>query len=228
MSERKPITTAKHSPAPQYWDRACRELTERDPVLAQLIESHRDDTLRGSGNAFRTLINAIVGQQISVAAAGGIWKRLVAAFPGLSSDALAGADTGELRAAGLSWRKAEYIKGIAQAFSAGRIDDTAWHEWGDDEIREQLTGLRGIGRWTADMVLIFHMQRPDVLPLGDIGLINAAADLYGWSIGSATSTAARLRALRERVSTQAERWRPWRTVATWYIWRDLDAEPVIY
>lgn len=207
---------------PTYWSQACRELSARDEVLAHLIRTHRADVLRGSGDAFRTLVNAIVGQQISVAAAAGIWGRLTSVHPTLDPEILQDAPVDSLREIGLSSRKAEYVRGVATAFAAGTVDDSAWDDMDDDEIRTELTALRGIGPWTAEMILIFHLRRPDVLPLGDIGLLNAAARLYGWDGTDALSER------REALASHAERWRPWRTVATWFIWRDLDAEPVIY
>ncbi|MFW5690151.1 MAG: DNA-3-methyladenine glycosylase family protein [Spirochaetota bacterium] len=209
-------------PPPPYWERACAELSEADATLAALIAEHQTDVLHGSGDAFRTLVNAIVGQQISVAAAAGIWGRLTAAYPELDPRSLASAQVEDLRSVGLSGPKAEYVRGVAHAFAEGRVDAASWHTRADEEIRAELTALRGVGPWTADMLLIFHARRPDVLPLGDIGLVNAAARLYGWEHADALS------ARRERLADHAERWRPWRTVATWFIWRDLDAEPVIY
>ncbi len=203
---------------PPYWDEACRELSRRDPTIGRLIETHRADVLRGSGDAFQTLLNAIVGQQISVAAAAGIWQRLRAAFPRLTPVSIAAADPAQLRAIGLSRRKVEYVHGVARAFIDGALDAAGWATMADDDVRDELVALRGIGPWTAEMMLIFHLQRPDVLPLGDIGLVNAAARLYAWNGGPP----------KERLLRHAELWRPWRTVATWYIWRDLDAEPVVY
>lgn len=250
--------------APPYWDRACRELAARDPVLQRLIEAHRHEVLRGSGDGFRTLLNAVIGQQISVAAAAGIRRRFLEAFPGLDaarlpgaeaaapaggdsvvlSEAIAEAEEDTLRRIGLSRRKTEYVRGIAAAFACGDLDPKRWPGLSDDEVRHRLTQLRGVGPWTADMVLIFHERRPDVLPLGDIGLVNAAARLYAWDEeapgeaqpGSNRGDAGRASASRtdvlhwkrERLRAHAELWRPWRTVATWYIWRDLDVEPVIY
>ena len=207
---------------PSYWHRACRELASADEILARLISTHGDEVLRGSGSAFRTLVNAIVGQQISVAAAAGIWERLTNAYPSLEATSLMDATVETLRKLGLSGRKAEYIQGVAAAFAAGKIDESRWEEMTDEEIHDELVALRGVGPWTAEMVLIFHARRPDILPLGDIGLVNAAARLYSWN--ESTSLADR----RERLARHAERWRPWRTVATWFIWRDLDADPVIY
>ncbi len=219
MGDGKGSRRASTTSAPPYWRRACDELGSRDGVLRRLIAAHQGDVLRGSGDAFRTLANAIVGQQISVAAAAGIWRRLLCAYPNLSPAALADANHDELRAAGLSARKAEYLQSIAAAFLDGRTGESVWSSLDDEELRRHLTTFRGIGPWTADMVLIFHARRPDVLPLGDLGLVNAAARLYGWDGDPSRA---------DRLREHAERWRPWRTVATWFIWRDLDAEPVIY
>jgi DNA-3-methyladenine glycosylase II len=210
-----------HEP-PEYWEQACRELSAADEVLARLVSTHNDEVLHGSGDAFRTLVNAIVGQQISVAAADGIWGRLSGAYPSLDPESLADASPDTLRGLGLSRRKAEYIRGVAAAVVSGELDDARWDEMTDDAVRDELVALRGVGPWTAEMVLIFHARRPDILPLGDIGLVNAAARLYGWD---ALTTAVER---RDALARHAERWRPWRTVATWFIWRDLDAEPVIY
>ena len=207
---------------PPYWRTACAELSDRDMVLARLIATHRDEVLSGSGNGLRTLLNAIVGQQISVAAAARIWGRLASAYPTLDPKALARAPTERLREFGLSFRKAEYVRGIASAVAQGRINPESWHERSEEEVRAELTAQRGVGPWTAEMVLIFHARRPDILPLGDVGLVNAAARLYDWEHLET------LRERRERLARYAEGWRPWRTVATWFIWRDLDAEPVVY
>ncbi|MFW6291575.1 MAG: DNA-3-methyladenine glycosylase family protein [Spirochaetota bacterium] len=214
-----------HTPIapPPYWQDACRDLARRDPVIARLIREHPGEAVRGSGDPFRTLLNAIVGQQISVAAADGIWARLLEAFPRFTPRTIAAAEPARLREVGLSARKAEYAVGAATAFSDGRVDPGRWPGMSDDELRSELTALRGVGPWTADMMLIFSAHRPDVLPLGDIGLLNAAARLYGWT-GDATTAAEKRRRLREH----AETWQPWRTVGTWYVWCDLDEETVIY
>lgn len=204
------------------WDAACRELAQVDPVLSHLIEVHRSDRLRGSGNAFQTLVNAIVGQQISVAAADHIWRRLRNLRPTLSPENILTCTPEELRGVGLSRRKADYVRGIAEACSTGRIEPSRWESMDDSAVRHELTSLRGVGPWTAHMVLIFFLHRPDILPLEDIGLVNGASRRYGWDMD---------KPLRERAATlhaHAECWRPWRTVATWYIWRDIDADPVIY
>lgn len=214
----------------EWWNRACEQLSVRDPIMARLIRDHRGDSLRGSGDAFQTLLNAVVGQQISVAAASSIWRRLNEKFPRPGPASIAAADDAVLRSVGLSMQKVAYVRGIARAFVSGAVDPAAWAQMSDEEVHDELTGLRGVGPWTADMMLIFHLHRPDVLPLGDLGLLNAAARLYGWNGADETNSAPRIRlaGARQRLRDHAERWRPWRTVATWFVWRDLDAEPVVY
>lgn len=205
-----------------YWDEASSALGARDRVLAGLIERHAGARLSGSGDAFTTLANAIVGQQISVPAAAGIWRRLSARYPRMRPADIQGAGLDELRACGLSGRKAEYLRGVASAFLRDDYSPESFDRLSDDEVRARLCALRGVGPWTAEMFMIFHLHRPDVLPLGDIGLHRAARCLYGWPGEEAGP------AIRARLSELGESWRPWRTVAVWYLWRDLDVEPVVY
>jgi DNA-3-methyladenine glycosylase II len=208
--------------AADYWDEASSALGGRDSLLAGLIVRHRGARLSGSGDAFTTLANAIVGQQISVAAASGIWGRLSLLCPGMRPQDIASAGTGELRSCGLSGRKVEYLQGIAKVFLRDDYSPASFDVLTDDEVRARLCALRGVGPWTAEMFLIFHLHRPDVLPVGDIGLQRAASRLYGWPAGESSA------ATRGRLSVLGESWRPWRTVAVWYLWRDLDVEPVVY
>lgn len=205
-----------------YWDEATTDLAARDDVIATLVRRHAGQRLSGSGDAFTTLVNSIVGQQISVAAAEGIWKRVVAKFPVMEPTPLAAALPDDLRSCGLSARKVEYIQGIAQAFLDGDWSPASFDALDDDGVRKRLCALRGIGPWTAEMFLIFHLHRPDVLPLGDVGLQRSAQKLYGWPADEPEKM------VRERLVGQSGAWRPWCTVAVWYLWRDLDAEPVVY
>jgi len=205
-----------------YWETAVGELSARDPVLAGVIARYGDERLSGNGDPFRTLANAIVGQQISATVAARIWQRLTAAFPDLSPAAVAAAPESRLWACGLSRRKVEYLYGIAQAVQNGSLDLAALAVADDETVRKMLVAIRGIGPWTAEMFLIFHLHRPDVLPLGDVGLLRGCKRLYRWPKEEA------IRTLRERTAALGETWRPWRTVATWYVWRDLDATPVVY
>jgi DNA-3-methyladenine glycosylase II len=202
--------------APAYWFDATAALAANDPVLAPLIAQHRALELGSRGDAFQTLARAIVGQQISVKAAQSVWTRFLAAVGVMAPDAVVAADPLALRAAGLSVRKAEYVQDLARHFASGAIDAASWPQLDDEAIIAQLTEVRGIGRWTAEMYLIFNLARPDVLPLADLGLQRALQLHYG-----------RGRPLGpRRLRTVTRAWAPWRSVATWYMWRSLEAVPV--
>ena len=203
---------------PDYWRQAVRELSRRDAVLAQLVKRYPGVALVSRGAPFSTLVRSIVGQQISVKAADSVWARVSAAMPDLTPGAVLALSVEDLRACGLSARKVEYIVDLAGHFVAGRIRVDAWPARDDAEIIAELTDVRGIGEWTAQMSLIFNLLRPDVLPLDDIGLQKAAATLYF----------AGQRPSRRQLAELGERWRPWRSVATWYLWRSLDPLPVEY
>jgi len=200
---------------PDYWQEATQTLASRDPVLAPLITRHRPFQLGARGDAFQTLARAIVGQQISVKAAQSVWERLVACVGRMQPKHVLRVDVDNLRAAGLSQRKAEYVRDLAQHFAAGAIDVSSWPQTDDEAIIEQLVEVRGIGRWTAEMYLIFHLGRPNVLPLADLGL-QRGLDL-NYNRGKPIS-ARKLRAV-----TRA--WSPWCSVGTWYMWRSLEKVP---
>ena len=174
--------------------------------------------LASRGDPFQTLARSIVGQQISVKAAQSVWNRLVAAAPGMQAPAILGLELAALRACGLSERKASYIWDLAAQFAEGRLRPASWGEMSDAEVIADLVRVRGIGRWTAEMFLIFNLLRPDVLPLDDLGLQRAVGLSYrrGRAVSAATL---------ERI---ARAWQPWRSVATWYLWRSLDPVPVEY
>jgi DNA-3-methyladenine glycosylase II len=185
--------------------------------MARLIKAHPGSVLRSRGNAFETLLRAIVGQQISVRAADAVWARLATATPIRPAD-LADLTVDRLRACGLSRMKAEYTIDLAGHFVEGRIRPQRWARMQDDAIVRELTDVRGIGRWTAEMFLIFHLLRPNVWPVDDLGLLKALRLHYG-AAENLTARAA---------SAWGEQWQPWRTVATWYLWRSLDPYPVEY
>jgi DNA-3-methyladenine glycosylase II len=203
---------------PSYWPRATRELAAADAVMGQLIERHDPFVVGSRGDAFSTLARAIVGQQLSVKAAQSVWTRLRAEMGGMNPGALLGVPSERLRACGLSGAKVSYLRDLAARFETNALDVAAWAALDDDAVIRALTEVKGIGRWTAEMFLIFHMARPDVLPLDDIGLQRAMRLAY--NRGRALS-AARIR----RLGTS---WSPWRSVATWYLWRSLDPIPVQY
>jgi DNA-3-methyladenine glycosylase II len=205
------------STRPGYWLRASRELARRDPVMAGFGRRFRGMALRGRDDPFGTLARAIVGQQISVKAADTVWARLSAAVGQVSPDTIAAA-AGGLAGCGLSNRKTEYLADLAAHFRDGRLAAGRWSDMDDEAVIADLTRVRGIGRWTAEMFLIFNLCRPDVLPADDIGLARAAATHY--FAGSMPA--------RPALLVLGERWRPWRSVATWYLWRSLDPVPVEY
>jgi DNA-3-methyladenine glycosylase II len=209
---------------PHFWDQATRTLAARDHILRRLIASFPDIHLTRRGDAFTTLARAIVGQQISVKAAQTIWERLVKATGGggspLRLDPLRVGRTQRrtLRRVGLSERKAEYIRDLARHFVSGKLDPATWSAQDDEALIAALTDVKGIGRWTAEMFLMFHELRADVLPVDDIGLQKAIGVHY---LQGARPTIAAMREL-------AIGWQPYRSVATWYLWRSLDPVPVEY
>lgn len=207
------------SARPNYWPTACAALSQGDPCMAGLIHRYGGG-LESRGEPFVTLARSIVGQQISVKAADTIWQRVVAALGGTLPDpqGLLAAGTAGLAGAGLSRRKTEYLLDLAGHFASGRVSPLAWPAMSDEAVIGELTDIRGIGRWTAEMFLIFNLLRADVFPLADIGLQKAVALHYRDGV---RPTPAELAAL-------GETWRPWRTVATWYLWRSLDPLPVAY
>jgi DNA-3-methyladenine glycosylase II len=204
--------------APEYWLRAKRALAKADPVLAGIIRSHPRIHLRPRGEPFLTLARAIVGQQISVKAAQSVWDRFVACVGEVTPEKVLLRERPLLRACGLSDRKTEYIADLAQHFADGAIHVHRWPGMGDEEIIAELVAVRGIGRWTAEMFLIFNLMRPDVLPLDDLGLQRAISLHYFKGRPRVKETMRRL----------AQAWQPWRSVATWYLWRSLDPVPVEY
>lgn len=203
---------------PDYWQQASQALARNDAVMAALVERYADVSLATRGDAFATLARSIVGQQISVKAADSVWTRLLAALPELSPTALLASEVPVLRACGLSARKVEYLLDLAGHFRDGSLAVARWPTMSDAEVITELTAVRGIGVWTAEMFLIFNLLRPDVLPLDDIGLQRAVAVHYH---GGERPT-------RRELAAYGERWRPFRSVATWYLWRSLDPVPVEY
>ena len=203
---------------PDYWQHASVALAQSDPVMAGLVERFSGASLVSRGDPFATLARSIVGQQISVKAADSVWLRLATALPLLAPAQLLACDSQTLRACGLSARKVEYLGDLSRHFSSGEIHLSRWLSMSDTEIIAELTAVRGIGVWTAEMFLIFNQLRPDVFPLDDIGLQKAVARHYF----------AGERPSRGALAAYGERWRPWRSVATWYLWRSLDPLPVEY
>ncbi|MBC8746053.1 DNA-3-methyladenine glycosylase II [Paraburkholderia sp. WC7.3g] len=203
---------------PAYWDKACADLVKRDRILKKLIPKFGPVHLLSRGDPFVTLARSVVGQQISVASAQAVWSKVEAACPKLVPLQFIKLGLEKLNACGLSKRKAEYVLDLAQHFVSGALHVGKWTSMDDEAVIAELTQIRGIGRWTAEMFLIFNLSRPDVLPLDDLGLIRAISVNY-FSGEPVTRSEAR---------EVAANWEPWRTVATWYMWRSLDPLPVDY
>jgi DNA-3-methyladenine glycosylase II len=203
---------------PEYWADACKHLVKKDRVMKRLIPQFGEASLQSRGDAFVTLARSIVGQQVSVKAAQTVWDRFALLSRKITPANVLKLKVDDMRAAGLSARKVEYIVDLALHFDNGALHVKKWSEMTDDAIIEELVAIRGIGRWTAEMFLMFHLMRPNVLPLDDVGLINGIS--HNYFSGEAVS--------RSEAREVAAAWAPYCSVATWYIWRSLDPLPVAY
>ena len=206
------------STAPDYWANACDHLMHHDRVMNKLIPQFPDACLSSRGDAFTTLARSVVGQQISVKAAQAVWDRFEQLLPTVAPAQILRLKVDDMRAAGLSARKVEYLVDLALHFDNGMLRPDDWHGMDDEAIIKQLVAIRGIGRWTAEMFLIFYLMRPNVLPLDDVGLIRGISQSY--FSGDPVS--------RSDAREVAAAWAPFCSVATWYIWRSLDPVPVAY
>jgi DNA-3-methyladenine glycosylase II len=203
---------------PDFWSTARRSLAQKDPVLGAIIRRYKGDALQCRGDLVQTLARAIVGQQISVKAADTIWTRFTLAVKDLAPSTLTNVNEAEHGHVGLSRQKIRYLNDLGRHFQEAPGLQQALTQQSDELVIARLTQISGIGPWTAEMALIFSLLRPDVLPLADLGLMKAISQHYNNARPVSRSQA---RAI-------AERWRPWRSVATWYLWRSLDPEPVHY
>jgi len=202
---------------PDYWEEACKHLARKDRVMKRLIPKFGDACLESRGDAFTTLARSIVGQQISVKAAQAVWDRFETLPRRMTPANVLKLKVDDMRAAGLSARKVEYLVDLALHFDNGTVHVDAWKDMADEMIIAELVAIRGIGRWTAEMFLIFHLMRPNVLPVDDIGLLNGISVNY--FSGDPVS--------RSDARDVAVAWAPYCSVATWYIWRSLDPAPVV-
>ena len=203
---------------PDYWPDAKAHLSKKDRVLRGLIKTYPDARLKTRGDAFQTLARSIVGQQISVKAAQSVWNRFAAAAGKVEPAIVSTLPVERLRACGLSGMKAGYIRDLAQRFDAGLLRPRRWKRMEDEAVIEDLVQVKGIGRWSAEMFLMFHMMRPNVLPVGDLGLQRAMERHY--NKGKPLT--------KDQMRRIGEPWQPWSSVATWYLWRSLDPVTVVY
>ena len=203
---------------PDYWEEACKHLSKKDRVMKRLIPKFGDACLESRGDAFTTLARSVVGQQISVKAAQSVWDKFAVLPRRMTPANVLKLKVDDMRACGLSARKVEYLVDLAIHFDTQAVHVDAWKDMADELIIEELVAIRGIGRWTAEMFLIFHLMRPNVLPLDDVGLLHGISVNY--FSGDPVS--------RSDAREVAVAWAPYCSVATWYIWRSLDPVPVAY
>jgi DNA-3-methyladenine glycosylase II len=207
---------------PGEYDRARHLLMRRDPILASAIKRIGPCLMadRQRKDHLTALVGAIVSQQLSTKAAATIFGRLAALFPDQhisGADAVAAQSDETLRGVGLSSQKIGYLRDLSARIMDGRLDLAALDALPDEEVIERLTTVKGFGRWTAEMFLMFRLHRPDVLPVGDLGIVNAIHRLYRF----------RKRPDARRITRLGESWRPYRSVASWYLWQTLRNEPAL-
>tara|TARA_B100001142_G_scaffold119405_1_gene121454 strand:- start:336 stop:959 length:624 start_codon:yes stop_codon:yes gene_type:complete len=203
--------------APEYWEEGKKNLMEVDFKIKEIIDKYEYPSLTTRDDMFFTLIRSIVGQQISVKAADTVWEKLVNKAQEIRPEIIFGMDKIEMRNCGLSERKVEYMKSASEKWING-YDEIDWNNLSNEMVINKLIEIRGIGIWTAEMILIFTLMRPDVFPMGDIGAIRALEKIYNKGE----------RMTKKEIEEVAITWKPWRTIATWYLWRSIDPEPVQY
>ncbi|MGB8339941.1 MAG: DNA-3-methyladenine glycosylase [Burkholderiales bacterium] len=203
---------------PDYWRTATEQLSANDPILKKLVNAYPEVSLTSRDDPFATLARSIVGQQISVKAAQSVWNRVLKEVGDMTPKKMLRKTEPKLRACGLSGRKVIYLQDLARHFHQGLLDPKKWNHEDDEIVIAELTQVKGIGRWSAEMFLMFHLLRPNVLPLADIGLQRAMEKHY--NKGKPIT--------KIKMTKIAEAWQPWRSVSTWYMWRSLDPIPVEY
>ncbi|MGE5095183.1 MAG: DNA-3-methyladenine glycosylase family protein [Betaproteobacteria bacterium] len=198
---------------PDYWSEAKAHLAKRDKVLRKLVRQYPDAELGTRGDAFQTLARSIVGQQISVKAAQSIWGRFELACGGkVVPPSVIALSPEALRGCGFSAQKAAYVRDLAERFHGKLVKPRRWPRMDDEAIIEELIQVKGIGRWSVEMLLIFHMMRPNVLPVGDLGLRRAMERHY--NAGEPLT--------KDEMREIGRAWQPYSSVGTWYLWRSLD------
>ena len=197
------------------WDNAVTDLSKNDSIIAKIIANYPKERMEMKNDTLHTLVRSVVGQQISVRAADAIWNRLdEACNNSITEDNLLQLSIEDMRKTGLSNTKSNYIINIVKA----NLTDLNWEDMNDDEVSNELCKIKGIGPWTADMFLIFRLGRTNILPLGDIGLVNAINLHYN----------NKEKLSKEELMKFKKKWSPWCSIATWYMWRSLDPVPVEY
>jgi DNA-3-methyladenine glycosylase II len=204
--------------SPAYWQQAITELAAKDAALGTIIAQVGEQCIVSRGEPFETMLRSIVGQQISVKAAASIWLKVQACIVKSTPEHVLAQPVEALRACGLSGKKVEYIQDLSRHFQAGTVDHTGWHALNDEALIKELIQVNGIGRWTAEMVLMFNALRPDVFPIDDLAIRKAMCRQYGFTDDKDG---------KKLMLAKAQDWAPWRSVASWLLWRSLDLTPDI-
>jgi DNA-3-methyladenine glycosylase II len=204
---------------PAYWQQSKEFLTHADPKLAKLILEHQQYSISSRGEALETLLRSIVGQQISVQAAASVWGKLEKKIGKIKPENVILMSFEELKSCGLSKQKVQYIINICNHFLNFSIKDHLyWENRSFESIYDELITIKGVGPWTAEMFGMFYLLEKDIFPIKDIGIIRAMNQIYGE--GKPLSL--------EKIIAISETWRPYRSVACWFLWRSIDSEEVLY
>jgi DNA-3-methyladenine glycosylase II len=207
-----------HYKPPRFWGKGKNYLIKKDKKLGSLIKSYPKEFLFTKSDPFLTLARSIVGQQISVKAAQSVWDRLEVKIKKITPLNVKKMHSNSLKSVGLSRQKVQYLKNLSDAFNSNKIKEKFWSKMSDEDIIQDLIQIKGVGRWTAEMFLIFNLCREDIFPLDDIGMVKGLCKIYklDYPIN------------RDKVMKIGNKWKPYRSVATWYLWRSLDPIPVEY
>ncbi len=204
---------------PTYWQQGIAHLSANDEALALLIAQHQSSILQSRGDAFHTLMRSIAGQQISVQSADAIWRKMEAIIPEITPYNCANLTHEQLKSCGFSRQKISYIENLIAFANDGKLELPQLQAMNDAELMKHITAIKGIGIWSAEMFAMFCLMRPDILPLDDIGLQRAMARQYG----------IQAKPFNKMQATKiAEVWQPYRTIATWFLWRSIDPSEVNY
>ena len=203
---------------PFFWEKAKKVLISKDKKLGKIISSYPKDFLFSKSDPFYTLARSIVGQQISVKAAQAVWDKLENKAEKIEPNYISKMHFMSLKSCGLSRQKIKYLNSLSSAFIQNKINPEKWKKTNDEDVINELVLIKGIGRWTAEMYLIFNLCRPDIFPVDDIGLLRGICKCYNLNYPIKKEAAIKM----------SENWKPYRSVATWYFWRSLDPIPVEY
>ena len=204
---------------PAYWQDSLQYLTSADKTLGDVISQHKDYSITSRGEAYETLLRAIVGQQISVKAAASVWNKIIGLIKIIEPNKVLSTSKEKLKLCGLSKQKTQYILNISEHFKINNIiDDTYWEERTYLSVYEELITIKGIGPWTAEMFGMFYLLEKDIFPLKDVGILRAMYQLY--NNGERIDI--------DKIVKISDTWKPYRSVACWFLWRSIDSEEVLY